>query len=92
MASKQSPQTHQSASPVYAVRRIASADKELWNASCDVVVVGWGCAGASAALEAREQGLEVAVLERFEGGGASLLSGGMVYAGGGTPYQTAAGF
>lgn len=88
----QNTQTHQSASPVYEVRQITHADKELWNASADVVVVGWGCAGASAALEAREQGLEVTVLERFEGGGASRLSGGIVYAGGGTPYQTAAGF
>jgi 3-oxo-5alpha-steroid 4-dehydrogenase len=92
MANQQTSQTHRSASPVYEVRRIASADKELWNSSCDVLVVGWGCAGASAALEAREQGLEVAVLERFEGGGASRLSGGIVYAGGGTPYQKAAGF
>ncbi len=88
----QNTQTHQSASPVYEVRRIEHADKELWNASADVIVVGWGCAGASAALEAREQGLEVTVLERFEGGGASRLSGGIVYAGGGTPYQKAAGF
>ena len=88
----QNAQTHRSASPVYALRRIEHADKELWNASADVVVVGWGCAGASAALEARECGLSVTVLERFEGGGASRLSGGVVYAGGGTPYQKAAGF
>lgn len=92
MAAVQNTQTHQSANPVYEARRIDSADKELWNASCDVLVVGWGCAGASAALEAREQGLEVTVLERFEGGGASRLSGGIVYAGGGTPYQKAAGY
>ena len=92
MAAAQNTQTHQSASPVYEARRITSADQELWNASADVIVVGWGCAGASAALEAREQGLEVTVLERFEGGGASRLSGGIVYAGGGTPYQKAAGY
>ena len=92
MAAKQNTQTHQSASPVYEPRRIQHADKELWNGSADVLVVGWGCAGASAALEAREQGLEVTLLERFEGGGASRLSGGIVYAGGGTPYQKAAGY
>ncbi|MNF42191.1 3-oxo-5-alpha-steroid 4-dehydrogenase [compost metagenome] len=31
-------------------------------------------------------------LDRFEGGGATALSGGVVYAGGGTPYQRQAGY
>ena len=51
-----------------------------------------GGAGASAAIEAREQGAEVLVIDRFSGGGASVLSGGVVYAGGGTRYQKEAGF
>lgn len=51
-----------------------------------------GGAGASAAIEAREQGAEVLVIDRFGGGGASVLSGGVVYAGGGTRYQKEAGF
>jgi 3-oxo-5alpha-steroid 4-dehydrogenase len=34
----------------------------------------------------------VIVAERFEGGGASVKSGGVVYAGGGTRYQVAAGY
>jgi 3-oxo-5alpha-steroid 4-dehydrogenase len=63
-----------------------------WALAADVVVVGWGAAGASAALQAREQGAEVLVIDRFEGGGASALSGGVVYAGGGTEQQRAAGF
>ena len=63
-----------------------------WSDSADVVVVGWGAAGACAALEARATGASVIVIDRFDGGGASALSGGVVYAGGGTPYQQAAGF
>ncbi|MEQ9442962.1 MAG: FAD-binding protein [Cyclobacteriaceae bacterium] len=57
----------------------------------DIVVVGFGAAGASAAIEAANAGAKVLVLDRGYGGGASALSGGVVYAGGGTPYQKAAG-
>lgn len=57
----------------------------------DVVVVGLGAAGACAALEAAETGSEVVVLDRFDGGGATALSGGVVYAGGGTRQQHEAG-
>lgn len=63
-----------------------------WAQEADVVVVGWGAAGASAAIEARAQGAKVLVIDRFEGGGASALSGGVVYSGGGTTQQRAAGF
>lgn len=58
----------------------------------DVVVVGWGAAGACAAIEALDAGLSVAILDRFSGGGASQKSGGVVYAGGGTRHQVAAGY
>jgi 3-oxo-5alpha-steroid 4-dehydrogenase len=57
----------------------------------DVVVVGAGAAGVCAALEARAAGVGVLLLDRFGGGGATALSGGVVYAGGGTPYQQRAG-
>jgi 3-oxo-5alpha-steroid 4-dehydrogenase len=57
----------------------------------DVVIVGYGAAGASAAIEAADAGARVLVLDRGYGGGATALSGGVVYAGGGTPYQQAAG-
>ena len=56
-----------------------------------MVVVGFGAAGACAALEAAAAGRTVLVLDRFGGGGATALSGGVVYAGGGTPQQRAAG-
>jgi 3-oxo-5alpha-steroid 4-dehydrogenase len=59
--------------------------------SYDVVIVGYGAAGAAAAIEAADAGARVLVLDRGYGGGASALSGGVVYAGGGTPYQQAAG-
>lgn len=78
--------------PVGAVLDVRSADEVQWSDASDVVVVGWGGAGASAAIEAREQGAEVLVIDRFSGGGASVLSGGVVYAGGGTRYQKEAGF
>ncbi|MGW4367491.1 FAD-binding protein [Nocardia takedensis] len=62
-----------------------------WDLTADVVVVGYGAAGASAALEATASGAQVLVLERFTGGGTSALSGGIIYAGGGTWVQKAAG-
>jgi 3-oxo-5alpha-steroid 4-dehydrogenase len=62
-----------------------------WDDSADVVVVGFGAAGACAAIEASAAGADVLVLDRFTGGGATAMSGGVVYAGGGTPQQTTAG-
>ncbi|WP_281033111.1 FAD-binding protein [Nocardia jiangxiensis] len=57
----------------------------------DVVVVGFGGAGACAAIAAAEAGASVLVLDRFYGGGSTTHSGGVVYAGGGTPVQQEAG-
>lgn len=65
---------------------------ETWDAHCDVVIVGFGGAGAAAAIEAADAGASVIALDRFGGGGATALSGGVVYAGGGTEYQQRAGF
>jgi len=66
-----------------------------WDLCADVVVVGFGAAGACAAIEAAEAGAKVILLERNSGsGGASALSGGEIYigGGGGTDAQRAAGF
>jgi len=57
----------------------------------DMIVVGFGLAGASAALEAADLGLKVLLIDRFQGGGASQMSGGIVYAGGGTHVQKSCG-
>lgn len=62
-----------------------------WDLHSDVVVVGFGAAGAAASIEAASSGAEVIALDRYAGGGASAISGGVVYAGGGTSVQTAAG-
>ena len=60
--------------------------------SADVVVVGLGAAGASAAIEAADHGAEVLVLEAASaGGGTTAMAGGLIYMGGGTPTQTACG-
>ncbi|MFI7600452.1 FAD-binding protein [Actinoplanes sp. NPDC049681] len=62
-----------------------------WHETADVVIVGFGAAGACAAIEAAEAGARVLVLDRFTGGGATAISGGVVYAGGGTRQQAQAG-
>jgi len=72
--------------------QVSDADALHWAEHCDVLVIGWGAAGACAALEARASGADVLVADRFVGGGASARSGGVVYAGGGTRQQRAAGF
>lgn len=58
----------------------------------DVIVIGNGDAGAAAAIEAADHGAKVLLLDRDYGGGASALSGGVVYAGGGTEQQKRAGY
>lgn len=67
-------------------------EKQNWDDEADVVVVGFGGAGACAALAAAEAGADVLVLERFNGGGATRMSGGVAYIGGGTDAQKRAGF
>lgn len=65
---------------------------DRWDAEADVIVVGFGGAGASAALQAAQDGASVLVLDRCHGGGATAASGGIVYAGGGTSYQKEVGY
>ena len=70
---------------------LTKSESEAWDDEADVVVVGFGGAGACAALEAKAQGARVLVLDRFHGGGATAISGGVFYAGGGTHIQEEAG-
>ncbi len=70
-----------------------ATDIASWDATTDVIVVGFGAAGSTAAFSAAEAGAEVLVTERTGGpGGAAALAEGIVYLGGGTPIQTACGF
>lgn len=71
------------------------ADVPGWDFEADVVVVGFGAAGASAAIEAAEAGARVVLFEVASGsGGTSAMAGGDIYLGGkgGTPAQRANGF
>jgi 3-oxo-5alpha-steroid 4-dehydrogenase len=70
-------------------RELASSD-----AAADVVVVGFGCAGACAAIEAAsDSGTEVVIVEGAPmGGGTSAAAHAILYLGGGTPIQRACGF
>jgi 3-oxo-5alpha-steroid 4-dehydrogenase len=71
---------------------LSSKDVPEYQDTADVVVIGYGIAGACAALEARRAGADVFVLERASGGGgASALSAGIFYLGGGTEVQKAVG-
>ncbi len=59
----------------------------------DVVVVGFGAAGACASIEARESGVDVLALERASGiSGTTCAATGHFYLGGGTRPQRANGY
>ena len=66
-----------------------------WDIETDIAIVGFGGAGACAAIEAAGAGAKVTLFERASGnGGTSALSGGEMYIGGngGSPVQRKAGF
>jgi 3-oxo-5alpha-steroid 4-dehydrogenase len=75
-----------------AVTPVRAADVNSWAAETDVLVVGFGAAGASAAAEAAAAGAEVLIVDAAGGwGGATAMAGGEIYLGGGTPVQRACG-
>ena len=76
-------------------RPFPAREVPAWDFETDVAVIGFGAAGACAAIEAAGAGARVMLFERNSGsGGASGLSGGEIYVGGngGTDAQRAAGF
>jgi 3-oxo-5alpha-steroid 4-dehydrogenase len=80
---------------ISASRACPLASVPRFDLETDVIVVGFGAAGACAAIEAARSGARVTLLETAAGsGGTSALSGGEIYlgGGGGTPIQRAAGF
>ncbi len=75
---------------VDAPRVVPDASAVQWDDTADVLVIGLGGAGAAAALQAKEDGADVLVIERFAGGGSTAMSGGVFYAGN-TRFQKEAG-
>jgi succinate dehydrogenase/fumarate reductase flavoprotein subunit len=70
------------------IETIPLAEVKQFDETTDVLVIGLGAAGVSAAIEARRAGADVLVLERASaGGGSTALSGGFIYLGGGTRVQ-----
>jgi 3-oxo-5alpha-steroid 4-dehydrogenase len=66
---------------------VERAETVAWDDQADVVIVGFGGAGAAAAAQACQLGLHVIAVDRQQGGGATAASGGVFYAGGGTHVQ-----
>ncbi len=73
--------------------RVVPADRvPSWDDEADLVIVGLGASGACAAIEARQAGADVLVLERASGGGGvTAMAAGHLYMGGGTRVQKAVG-
>jgi succinate dehydrogenase/fumarate reductase flavoprotein subunit len=54
-------------------------DKVIWTDETDVIVVGYGASGTVAAINARDQGAEVLLIEKGDRpGGSSILAGGAI--------------
>ncbi len=71
---------------------IDSSDVPSWHEKADVIVAGFGAAGSCAAIGAREENVDVLVLERASGiSGTTCAATGHFYLGGGTPPQLANG-
>ncbi len=66
--------------------------QQAWDMTADVVIAGAGISGLSAAIEARDRGASVIIVEEnFDCGGHGVVSGGNVNLGGGTSRQRAGG-
>jgi len=67
---------------------LARTPQGKWDKEADVVVIGAGATGLPAAIEAREHGASVIVLEaNFDVGGHAIVSGGNIALGGGNSRQ-----
>lgn len=78
-------------SEIEAAQIVSNPNVINWNDEADLVVIGLGGAGIAAANEALDQGYSVIGIDKTSGGGATARSGGIFYAGGGTPIQKEAG-
>ena len=72
---------------------VLEKDVTDWTDEKDVLIVGFGGAGACAAIEAADNGASVAIFEAAsESGGSTKLSSAELYLGGGTRVQKAVGY
>lgn len=78
--------------PVHPPLVLDDPETAAWEIDCDLLVVGLGAAGTATAITAKEAGVDVRVADRFDMGGATAKSGGIIYAGGGTPHQLKVGY
>ena len=72
-----------------------SKDITHWDIETDIAIIGFGGAGASAAIEAADAGSKVSIFELASAsGGSTALSSAEIYMGGngGTPVQQACGY
>lgn len=80
------------------LQRVASnpallSEIDEWHDEADVLIVGYGGAGACAAIEAARAGADTLVFERASGGGGTTaMAAGHIYLGGGTRVQKACGY
>ncbi|MBM4183730.1 MAG: FAD-dependent oxidoreductase [Gemmatimonadetes bacterium] len=66
----------------------AESQQQAWDMTADVVIAGAGVSGLSAAVEARDRGASVIIVEQnSDCGGHGIVSGGRVNLGGGTSRQ-----
>ncbi len=73
--------------PIESPLVLEDPDNAQWDETCDLLVVGFGAAGAATAIVAKEFHADVQIIDRFGMGGATAKSGGVVYGGGGTKTQ-----
>ena len=72
---------------------LSSGEVSEWHGDFDVIVVGFGGAGACAAIEAARAGSRVMIVEAASAaGGSTALSSAELYLGGGTHVQEAVGY
>ena len=65
-----------------------AAEAMRWDREADVVVIGGGAGGLVAAIDAREKGASVIIVEKnFDIGGRAMMSFGGLYIGGGNRLQ-----
>ncbi len=71
-----------------ALAQVNPADAIQWDFEADIVVIGGGCTGLSAAIRATDLGSSVIVVDQnFDVGGKMLHSGAWISLGGGDPLQ-----